>query len=95
MVAVLKILRRLAFALLFTGFATLLAYVVLWTHYYDILPRSPQSATGRTYVMNMHGIGVYATQKERNRLDLLENVFIILLFAGIVGAVLTDPQYRQ
>ena len=92
---ILRLLRRVALALVLTGVASLLSLTVLWYHYYDTLPRSPEPATGKIYVMNMHGVAVYATRTQRHRLDFMENLSFILLFAGIVGATLTDPDYRQ
>ena len=94
-VGFLRLLRRVALVLALIGSVGTWGWAVLWYKYYDTLPRSPQPATGRTYVMNMHGVPVYATWAERHRLDLIENLSFILLLAGFVGAILTDPDYRQ
>lgn len=45
--------------------------------------------------MNMHGVAEYATRNERRRLDLSEDVSLVLISIGIVGGVLTSEDYWQ
>src|SRR5258708_37926606 len=47
-------------------------YWHIWNVYYDILPRSPDKASGRVYVDNFHGIAIYETYEERRRLQVLD-----------------------
>ena len=92
-IKVLKLFRLVAFVLALCGGLGILYWTVVWYQYYDRLPRSPQPATGRVYVMNMHGVAVYATYRERHHVHVIEDTSYVLLVAGIVGSVLTDPDY--
>lgn len=44
---------------------------ILWMHYYDTRPRSPDAKSGRTIPLNTHGIAVYITRGEHFRLKAL------------------------
>ncbi|PYU12887.1 MAG: hypothetical protein DMG37_12005 [Acidobacteria bacterium] len=44
---------------------------ILWMHYYDTRPRSPDPIAGRTIALNTHGIAVYVTSGEHFRLRAL------------------------
>ena len=41
----------------------------IWDQYFQYLPRSPNPATGSIYPLNIHGVVVYETLKERVRLE--------------------------
>lgn len=88
-----KLLRLASYGLLLGGGGILLCLTLLWYHYYDTLPRSPQPETERVHVMNMHGVPVYATHRERDRLDILQNLLFFLMIPGIAGAILTSEDY--
>ena len=64
------------------GFAGFFYGAGVWYEYYNALPRSPQPATGRACHMNMHGVAVYASRRERRLLALWENVPFIVCVVG-------------
>ena len=91
----LKLARALAMTVMLGGFAGFFYGAGVWYDYYDTLPRSPQPATGRTCRMNMHGVAVYASRRERRLLALWENVPFIVFVAGGVAPTLMDPKFRR
>jgi hypothetical protein len=89
----LMVFRAVAFGFALAGVSGIWYWSVVWNHYYDTLPRSPQPKAERVYPMNMHGVIAYATRKEHHRLELMENGSYGLLFVGFVGSILTSPDY--
>jgi hypothetical protein len=60
-----RVLKRLAVMMSIVGLAGLLFWaLVLWPHYWNTLPRSPDQAKGRIYADNFHGVVVYWTQRQ-------------------------------
>jgi hypothetical protein len=90
-----KLLRTGALVVCLAGVAGFLYGTLVWYKYYDTLPRSPQPATGRIYVMNMHGFAVYATEEERSRLGHIWNISFVIALVGGVAATLMSPDYRK
>lgn len=82
------VLRRVFFLFGCCGVAWACWFYMLWYHYYDILPRSPQPSIGRIYPINMHGFTKYATRNELSHINTTEDIFfawiaIWLLVGGI------------
>ncbi|HEV2348774.1 MAG TPA: hypothetical protein VG028_02905 [Terriglobia bacterium] len=77
------------------GLACVLYWTLVWYHYYDILPRSPQPAQGRVWALNMHGVTAYATREEQKRLDTPFYFAAFLVNFGIVGCAVTDSSFRK
>lgn len=92
---ILKLTRIVAVVLLLCGGVGVLYYGFLWDHYYDVLPHTPEPEAGRTYVMNLRGRTVYATQKEQRGLHLVNTVSLIFAVFGVIGYILTSEDYRQ
>jgi len=65
----LKLLKTASIALFVAGGGRVLWSIGIQYQYADSLPRSPHPATGSLYPLNMHGVVVYQTLKERSRLD--------------------------
>jgi len=82
------VLRRVFFIFGCCGVAWACWYYMLWYHYYDILPRSPQPSIGRIYPINMHGFTKYATRKELRHIDTTEDIFFAWIAIGLlVGGI--------
>ncbi|HET7212007.1 MAG TPA: hypothetical protein VFL79_00335 [Terriglobia bacterium] len=90
-----KLLRTGAMVVCLAGVAGFLYGTLVWYKYNDTLSRSPQPATGRIYVMNMHGFAVYATEEERSRLGHIWNISFVIALVGGVAATLMSPDYRK
>jgi hypothetical protein len=58
----------------------------VWNVYFDTLPRSPDRAAGRVYVDNFHGIPMYETREEHNRLRALDHSSEALIVIVLLGA---------
>ena len=78
------------FALLFLlpGLAGLVTSAVVSTNYLESLPKSPDPMHGRVTPRNVHGVVVYQTATEDQRLSAMEyssvSVFLVGLLLGIV-----------
>jgi hypothetical protein len=60
----------------------------IWDQYYDELPRTANPATGNVYPLNFHGVALYQTLSQQQRLrdwDFWSTAVFCLGFA--VGAV--------
>ncbi len=91
----LKFLRAGAIAALLCGGVGVGTWSFLWYQYRNSLPRSPQPASARVYPMNLRGVTVYATLRERCSLHIMGDVSLPLIGLGVVGGILTDPEYRR
>lgn len=89
----LNLLKVVSYVLGFCGIAGILYWSLIWNHYYDVLPHSPNPAQGRVYALNMHGVVEYATRRERNRLNTSEDASLALIGLAIVGVILTGQDY--
>ena len=58
--------------LAWVGLTGILCTAVLWTHQLHTLPRSPDQMSGRIYPRNIHGIVVYQTRSESDRLEIVQ-----------------------
>lgn len=89
-----RLLRTIALAVLIPG-AILWFYTwTLWSRYTD-LPQRPLPAEGRIYPRGIHGITVYQTLQERNKLDILFRVSIPLSVVGFALAALEEERWRR
>jgi hypothetical protein len=62
----------------------------VWYQYQATLPRRPDTATGNLYPLNVHGIVVYQTRDQRDRLDRLDySSFGLMILAFAVGFIHT------
>lgn len=90
-----RLLRGIAYGLVLAAGGGIFYGTFVWYQYWDQLPRSPQPVQGRTYRVSLHGVIVYATYEERERLDVTEDVSIALMVVGIAAAILTSEDYWQ
>jgi len=78
------------FSLLFLlpGLVGLIVSAMISTHYLDTLPRLPIPEQARITPRNIHGIVVYQTEEEDQRLNVIEyssvGVFVVGLGLGLV-----------
>ena len=78
------------FALLFLlpGLAGLIVSAMISTHYLETMPREPLLTQNRVIPREIHGIVVYQTKEEDNKLSSIEyssvGVFVAGLLLGLV-----------
>jgi hypothetical protein len=75
---------------IFTGLIGLAGIVwtsSLWYEYQRTLPRHSELSVGRIYPLNVHGIVVYQTREERNRLAEIQYSSIAIFGASALMAV--------
>jgi len=79
-----KVLKTLVVVLVVAGFMGGLWSSHLWDVYYDDgLHRVPDSAVGRIYIENMHGVPLYTTSREHfllHTLSELSTSMVVLAF---------------
>jgi hypothetical protein len=84
----LPVLKFFALLFLLPGLAGLVISAVLSTNYLEKLPRSPAAVQERVVPRNVHGIVIYQTAAEDQRLSAMEygsvSVFLVGLLLGIV-----------
>ena len=90
-----KVLRSVTVVLWFAGAVTLIWYALLWVHHYNAWPRSPQPTVARIYPMNMHGVVVYVTAKERHRMRATEDWLLCFIILGISTGLLHDALFGR
>jgi hypothetical protein len=90
-----KLWKGVMMALSAAAVLALFSYVVVWSAYFDRLPRFPDRAAGRVYVDNFHGVAVYETCEERFRLHALEDASEALIALAILAGVLADQWARR
>jgi hypothetical protein len=77
--------KRIGVALFLVALAEGIWTSNVWYQYQATLPRHPDQATGNIYPLNVHGIVVYQTRDQRDRLDRLDYSSFGL---GIVAALM-------
>lgn len=86
--AQLAALRFFALLFILPGLAGLIVSAMISTHYLETLPRGAVLVEGRTVPREIHGIVVYQTVEEDQRLNKIEyssvGVFVIGLVLGVV-----------
>ena len=82
-----EIWKSTAMVLVVTGILGALWSVSVWNQYWDILPRSPDPASGRVYPFSMRGVTVYETLRERTYLDRIENLSAATFCVGFALAL--------
>lgn len=86
--------RAIALTILVPGLILWFYTWALWSGYAN-LPQRPIPSEGRTYPRGIHGITVYQTLQERNRLDTLFRVSIPVSAVGFVLAALEEERWRR
>jgi hypothetical protein len=85
-----KFWRVTVFAVVAMTIASLLCYFVLWSHFYETLPRSPDVAAGRIYPENFHGFVLYETRGENALLNRVENLTLVLVFLSVAAGAFSE-----
>jgi hypothetical protein len=84
----LAVLKFFALFFLLPGLGGLIFSAMVSTNYLEIMPKSPVPAEQRLTPRNVHGIVIYQTVQEDNRLSAMEygsvSVFLVGLLIGIV-----------
>jgi hypothetical protein len=84
----LVVLKFFALLFLLPGLGGLIFSAMVSTDYLETLPKSPAPLEQRIVPRNVHGIVIYQTTKEDERLSLMEyssvSVFLLGLLLGIV-----------
>jgi hypothetical protein len=86
--AKLAMLRFFALLFLLPGLAGLIVSAMISTSYLETMPKSPEPDQMRMTPRNIHGIVVYQTVEEDQRLSLMEGasvgIFVVGLGLGLV-----------
>ena len=90
-----RLVRRVARVLVFAGLCGVLYSVAIWYRYFETLPRSPDQTTGRVYPRNMNGIGVYQTESEKFRLNLLSWTSYGIGSIGILLGIAEEKRWQR
>jgi hypothetical protein len=84
----LPVLKFFALLFLLPGLAGLVTSAVVSTNYLETMPKSPEPTQERMTPRNVHGVVIYQTVKEDQRLSAMEytsvSVFLVGLLLGIV-----------
>jgi hypothetical protein len=84
----LSLLRLFSLLLLLPGLGGLVISAMVSTHYLETLPRTPIPSEMRMLPRNIHGVVVYQTNDEDQKLTILEDssvgVFLLGLTLGLV-----------
>lgn len=67
-----------------------LAWYVLWIHYDNAKPRSPDAALGRIYSLNTHGSVVYLDRRGHYWIEGLQVLAGLFALSGVIIYVITD-----
>jgi hypothetical protein len=82
--------QRIGVAVFLLGLAQMMWTSHVWYRYQDTLPRHADPATGNIYPLNVHGIVVYQTRDQRDRLDRFDHAsFGIMFVAFALGFLYT------
>ena len=77
------------------GLAGIVWTASLWFEYQRTLPRHPDPVLGRVYPLNVHGIVVYQTRAERNRLDEIQYSSIALFAVSALMAAIHQRKFGR
>jgi hypothetical protein len=84
----LSLLRFFSLLFLLPGLGGLVISAMVSTHYLETLPRTPIPSEMRMMPRNIHGVVVYQTDEEDQKLTILEDtsvgVFLVGLMMGLV-----------
>jgi hypothetical protein len=83
-----KYFKYFIIALLYFGLAGCLWTFGMWNYQLDTLPRPPNPARGSIYPRNIHGVIVYQTLSERDRLERIQRAAIGVYGLGLLLSLL-------
>ncbi len=77
------------------GLAGILWTGSVWYKYQGTLPREPDASAGRIYPLNVHGIVVYQTRKERDWLNEIQYWSFVIFGAGALIEIIQKSVFRR
>jgi hypothetical protein len=86
--------RLVALSVLIPGILGWFYTWALWSSYTS-LPRVPAPDAGRVYPRGIHGITVYQTLKERNKLDFLLRASVMFSAVGFALAIIEEETWKR
>jgi hypothetical protein len=86
--------RVIALSFLIPGVITWFYTWALWSGY-TYLPHKPIPEEGRIYARGIHGMTVYQTLAERNRLDFLLRTSIVVCAVGFTLAAIEEQRWQR
>ena len=89
-----RLWRLVALSILIPGVIAWFYTCALWSHY-SYLPRYPIPAEGRNYPRGIHGITVYQTLAERNKLDFMLRASIAICAVGFTLAIIEEERWKR
>jgi hypothetical protein len=87
--------KRIGVTICLIGLAGLFWSSSIWYDYQRTLPRHPESAVGRIYPLNVHGIVVYQTREERNWLDEIQYSSIAVFAVGALMGLIYQKRFGR
>lgn len=81
--ATLSTLRWVSLAFLLPGLVGLMLATAVSTDYLRTLPRQPDPPTSRMFPRNIHGVMIYQTASEDEKLSIIEYTSTTIFFIGL------------
>ena len=81
--------------MLVIGLAGIVWTTSIWYRYQSTLPREPDTSAGRIYPLNVHGIVVYQTRKERDWLNEIQYWSFVIVGASILIEIIQKQVLRR
>jgi hypothetical protein len=88
-----RIWKRVGLSIGFAGLAGIVWTAGLWNLQLETLPRIPNQETGRIYPRNIHGIVVYQTRAENDRLESIQYISIAVFAIGFFTLFLYERRW--
>ena len=86
--------RLVAFSILIPGTLGWFYTWALWSSYTSF-PRAPVPDIGRVYSRGIHGITIYQTLAEKNKLDLLLRASAVVSVVGFALAIVEEEKWKR
>jgi hypothetical protein len=77
------------------GLAGIVWTAAIWFQYQTTLPRQPDVLAGRLYPLNVHGIVVYQTRRERDWRNAIQYSSIAVFGASGLASALYQRKFRR
>lgn len=85
----------MATSMLLIGLAGVVWTTSIWYKYQGTLPREPDAPGGRVYPLNVHGIVVYQTREERDRLNEIQYWSFVIFGTGVLTGIIQKHFLRE
>jgi len=84
--------KRTGMMLALIGFAGIFWTLAIWSSYLNSLPRTPVAATGKIFPLNIHGVVVFQTREEQQRLDLVQYSSIAIIAVSFMMSLMAGSR---